>query len=57
MIIFERTEEDIYDGIRLEITGGYENNINDYIHYFITFLEALTFERETIIEGLREFVR
>jgi len=62
MIIFERTEkipeygDTFYDGIKLEITGGYETTIDAYLKYFIVFLESLSFTREQIIEFLRDYV-
>ena len=62
MIIFERTEnipvcgDTFYDGIKLEITGGYETTIDAYLNYFIVFLESLSFTHEQIIEFLKDYV-
>ena len=62
MIIFERTEktprygDTFYDNIRLEISGGYETTLDDYLRYFIVFLEALSFPHEQIIEFLKDYV-
>jgi len=62
MISFERTEKEPkfgdvgYDGVKLEISGGYETPLDEYIHYFVTFMEALTFPREGIINALHDFV-
>ena len=61
MIIFERTEETptygdtFYDGVKLEITGGYDTPINEYVKYFIVFLEALTFTHDQIMEFIKEY--
>ena len=59
MIVFERTEkigDTFYDGIKLEITGGYETTIDAYLNYFIVFLESLSFTHEQIIEFLKDYV-
>ena len=62
MLIFERTEktpeygDTFYDGIKLEITGGYETTIDAYLNYFIVFLSALSFTHEQIIEFLKDYV-
>ena len=61
MIIFERTEktprydDTFYDNIRLEISGGYETTLDDYLRYFIVFLEALSFPHEQVIDFLKEY--
>ena len=62
MIIFHRTEnipqygDSYYDDIELRISGGYETNLSEYIHYFVTFLGALTFRWESIIDGFKYFL-
>lgn len=61
MIIFERTENTpqygdfYYDGIKIEITGGYDIKLDDLLHYFVVFLEAMTYPRECIINALIEW--
>jgi hypothetical protein len=62
MIIFRRTEnipkygDTFYDDVELKIGGGYETTLDEYIHYFIVFLQALTFERESIIDGFKDYL-
>ena len=56
MVIFERTEKQPYDGIQLQITGGYETRLDEYFHYFVTWLETLGFARESVIDGLKEWI-
>jgi len=63
MIIFHRTENipqysDIpYDDIKLEIGGGYETPIDDYIRYFVVFLRAIGFHEDNIHNILSGYIK